>query len=62
VLLPDQQTDWRWLTGRSDTPWYPKAMRLFRQPSGAHWHSVVQDVAAALAAWKRERDQRGAGL
>ena len=38
VLLPDYMTDWRWLTGRSDSPWYP-GMRLFRQPPGGTWGS-----------------------
>ena len=32
VLLPDYKTDWRWLTERTDSPWYP-TMRLFRQTS-----------------------------
>ena len=49
VLLPDYRTDWRWMTERSDTPWYP-TMRLFRQPPGGGWDSVIADVAQALAA------------
>jgi Flp pilus assembly protein TadD len=48
VLLPDFKTDWRWLTERSDSPWYP-SMRLFRQPAGGGWASVVAQVAGALA-------------
>jgi hypothetical protein len=47
LLLPDYQTDWRWLTGRDDSPWYP-GMRLFRQPAGGGWDSVVVAVAEAL--------------
>ena len=47
VLLPDYQTDWRWLTGRHDSPWYP-GMRLFRQPSGGGWEAVVATLAEAL--------------
>jgi ADP-heptose:LPS heptosyltransferase len=39
--------DWRWMQGRSDSPWYP-TMRLFRQ-SGGGWDELVADVAAALA-------------
>ncbi len=55
VLLPDQQTDWRWLIGRSDTPWYPDGMRLFRQQPGANWPTVVLDVVKALTVWQQER-------
>lgn len=48
VLLPAFLTDWRWLEERSDSPWYPGALRLFRQPQGADWTPVVQLVRAAL--------------
>ena len=49
VLLPDYQTDWRWLTGREDSPWYP-GMRLFRQPAGGGWGVVIGQVVEALRA------------
>ena len=39
--------DWRWMTTRIDSPWYP-TMRLFRQPSPGDWESVAEAVAAAL--------------
>ena len=39
--------DWRWLLGRSDTPWYP-TVRLFRQTIARQWGDVMQRVAAAL--------------
>lgn len=48
VLLPHYKTDWRWLKDRSDTPWYPRVMRLFRQPSDGDWESVVACVTAEL--------------
>ncbi len=48
VLLPDYLTDWRWLTGRSDSPWYPGAVRLFRQPAGGGWEPVVAELVQAL--------------
>jgi hypothetical protein len=41
--------DWRWMTGRTDTPWYP-TMRLFRQRAAGNWEDVIEDVRAALAA------------
>ena len=40
---------WRWMSDRTDTPWYP-TMRLFTQPAPGEWDAVVADVAAALAA------------
>jgi Flp pilus assembly protein TadD len=47
LLLPDYRADWRWLTDRPDTPWYPQ-MRLFRQSHRGAWPSVIATVAAAL--------------
>ncbi len=47
ILLP-YAPDWRWLLGRSDSPWYPTA-RLFRQSSPGDWTGVVRRVAAALS-------------
>jgi tetratricopeptide (TPR) repeat protein len=41
---------WRWLDGRSDSPWYPSA-RLFRQPEAGDWESVMDLVQGALADW-----------
>jgi len=58
VLLPEYKTDWRWLTGREDSPWYPDVMRLFRQEIAGDWTPVVQNVATALAQFVRERNQR----
>ncbi|MDE1900704.1 MAG: tetratricopeptide repeat protein [Alphaproteobacteria bacterium] len=42
---------WRWLQNRPDNPWYPSA-RVFGQPAPGDWASVVDRVAAALAAFK----------
>jgi hypothetical protein len=39
--------DWRWLRGRTDTPWYP-TMRLFRQHQLGDWQAVFAEVAAEL--------------
>ena len=46
LLLP-LAPDWRWLTGRDDSPWYPSA-RLFRQTRAGDWTDVVDRVAAAV--------------
>jgi hypothetical protein len=47
TLLP-YDADWRWLTDRADSPWYP-TMRLFRQPAPGDWQAVMGDVREALA-------------
>jgi hypothetical protein len=49
TLLP-YECDWRWMTHREDSPWYP-TMRLFRQPSPGDWHSVIQRVERRLRGW-----------
>ena len=56
VLLSDHLTDWRWLTERTDSPWYPKGMRLFRQLPGGSWSRVIAAVLEALKSCKKEWD------
>jgi tetratricopeptide (TPR) repeat protein len=38
---------WRWLLGRSDSPWYP-SVRLFRQQTAGTWDDVVRQVRDEL--------------
>jgi ADP-heptose:LPS heptosyltransferase len=57
IMLPDYKTDWRWMTERTDTPWYPGVMRLFRQSTMGDWSRVIADMLAALQTLARE--QRG---
>jgi hypothetical protein len=49
VLLPYVSTDWRWLHGRTDSPWYP-SVKLYRQPTQGDWASVLRAVANDLPA------------
>lgn len=46
LMLPDT-VDWRWMSGRTDSPWYP-TMRLFRQKPGSGWQAVMEHVAEEL--------------
>jgi hypothetical protein len=50
-LLNRYNTEWRWLTERSDSPWYP-SIRIFRQPALGDWSSVLDAVIDALN-WSR---------
>ena len=48
VLLP-HAADWRWLSGRTDSPWYPGA-RLFRQFAPGDWTRPINAIARRLQA------------
>jgi hypothetical protein len=39
--------DWRWMAGRSDSPWY-STMRLYRQRTLGDWEAVFEEVAEQL--------------
>ncbi len=41
-------SDWRWMTDREDTPWYP-TMRLFRQRRFGDWDELFTRLARELA-------------
>ena len=57
TLLP-HGCDWRWLAGRSDSPWYP-TMRLFRQERPGDWQGVLRRVAAELERLVEQRREMG---
>ncbi|MCL1466815.1 tetratricopeptide repeat protein [Argonema galeatum] len=46
-LLLSFSHDWRWMSGRDDSPWYP-SMRLFRQNRSGDWEDVLRRVTEAL--------------
>lgn len=46
-VLLSHGADWRWMVGRSDSPWYP-TMRLFRQRAPGDWQAVIEDVMREL--------------
>ena len=52
-------SDWRWMQGRADSPWYP-TMRLFRQSVRGNWDGVFADMKIALQSLLDERSRDGA--
>ena len=46
-LLLSTASEWRWLTERDDSPWYP-TMRIFRQSGYRDWSELVARVAREL--------------
>jgi hypothetical protein len=43
TLLLHANADWRWLQGRSDSPWYP-TVRIYRQDVAGDWSGVLRDL------------------
>jgi Flp pilus assembly protein TadD len=50
ILLP-RNSDFRWLTARSDSPWYPTA-QLFRQRNLGDWKDVIAEVSSELRCYQ----------
>ena len=50
-VLLSHQPDWRWMTGRADSPWYP-SLTLFRRQKAERWVALAARVAAALVQWR----------
>lgn len=48
-MLNRFDTEWRWLQGRVDSPWYP-SLRIFNQPHFGDWDSVIAQVVSQLNA------------
>jgi tetratricopeptide (TPR) repeat protein len=46
MLLP-YNADWRWLSDRNDSPWYP-SVRLFRQHAIGDWAGPIEQVKSEL--------------
>lgn len=47
-LLASFIPDWRWMLGRSDSPWYP-TLRIYRQQAPGDWDSALAQVLRDLA-------------
>jgi tetratricopeptide (TPR) repeat protein len=50
-LLNRFDPDWRWLTGRQDSPWYA-TLRQYRQPQPGEWEAPIAAIAEDLSAFK----------
>jgi FkbM family methyltransferase len=59
VALP-YASDWRWLLGREDSPWYP-TMRLFRQARFGDWDGVFAEIRVAAEKMAAEKREQGTG-
>ncbi len=46
-MLDRYDNCWRWLSGRTDTPWYP-SMTIFRQDQPHDWSAPMNRIVAAL--------------
>ena len=57
-LLDRYDGCWRWLSGRSDSPWYPR-LTIFRQQQSGDWSEPVEQAKASLEAMALDR---GLGL
>ncbi len=57
-LMLKHNADWRWLSGREDSPWYP-SLRLFRQPSPGDWRGAIASVGRALEESPQPRWSQG---
>jgi hypothetical protein len=51
-VLLGYAADWRWMTKRKDSPWYP-SLRLFRQAVPGDWEGVINCVQRELEAWTK---------
>jgi hypothetical protein len=48
-VLLQHDADWRWMEGRSSSPWYP-TLQLYRQTRAGDWRAAIERAAADLAA------------
>ena len=47
-LLVPANADFRWLRHKTESPWYPGSVRIFRQATPGDWQSVISDLHESL--------------
>jgi len=47
LMLNYSPADWRWIYGRTDSPWYP-SLRIFQQTKPFDWNSVINEIINSL--------------
>lgn len=52
-LLNRHESEWRWMRGREDSPWYP-TLRIFNQPAPGSWTGSLAEVGKALAEFRQQ--------
>jgi tetratricopeptide (TPR) repeat protein len=57
LLLLPYVTDWRWIAGRTDSPWYPQH-HIFKQPHPFDWATVVTEVTQYLESYYLQKKDR----
>jgi len=55
-LLNRFESEWRWMRGKSTTPWYP-SMKLFNEPRPGHWAAVVEEIRRELTSQTHTQHQ-----
>ncbi|RXH54013.1 hypothetical protein GRAN_4982 [Granulicella sibirica] len=51
-VLLEHAADWRWMTDREDSPWYP-SLRLFRQTRPGDWSQPLASIHQTLGTLRR---------
>jgi ADP-heptose:LPS heptosyltransferase len=46
-MLCSMASEWRWFSGRNDSPWYP-AIKIYRQREAGRWGDVLDALKADL--------------
>ncbi len=54
-------SEWRWFSGREDSPWYP-SLRIFNQTAFGDWQGVIQAIRNRLIAIGEKRAEFKVGL